>query len=167
MLLELASAADLPAIVDIYNASIPSYLATADVEAVSLADRHDWFFHRDWARRPIWVARAGTAVCGWFSCGSFYGRPAYQHTVEVALYVAPAYQGQGLGQQMLHEAIQRAPEYQIKTMMAFIFGHNQPSLHTFIKHGFEHWGRFPQIADMPDQPRDLCILGRHLDSPNV
>jgi L-amino acid N-acyltransferase YncA len=47
---------DLPAIVAIYNASIPGHTATADTEPVSIADRRNWFGEHHPDRRPLWVA---------------------------------------------------------------------------------------------------------------
>ena len=47
---------DLPAIVAIYNASIPGRIATADTEPVSIESRRDWFRDHDPEKRPLWVA---------------------------------------------------------------------------------------------------------------
>jgi GNAT superfamily N-acetyltransferase len=89
--------ADLPAIVAIYNASIPGRMATADVDAVPVETRLDWFRAHTPARRPVWVAERDGQVVGWLSVQSFYGRPAYQATAEVSVYVAPQVQGRGIG----------------------------------------------------------------------
>lgn len=43
--------ADLPAIVAIYNASIPGRQATADTEPVTVAAREAWFHDHNPARR--------------------------------------------------------------------------------------------------------------------
>src|SRR4051812_41726435 len=47
---------DLATIVAIYNASIPSRMATADTDPVTVAAREGWFRDFDPARRPLWVA---------------------------------------------------------------------------------------------------------------
>lgn len=39
----LASEKDLPRVVDIYNQIIPSRLATADLEPVTVAEREPWY----------------------------------------------------------------------------------------------------------------------------
>lgn len=46
--------------------------------------------------------------------------------------------------------------------MAFIFGHNVPSIKLFEKFGFTEWGVFPGIAEMDGKRYDLNILGREL-----
>ena len=50
-----AVAADLPAIVAIYNATIPGGMVTADTSPVSVEDRVPWFRAHAPDRRPIWV----------------------------------------------------------------------------------------------------------------
>src|SRR5438067_12809038 len=84
-----ATRADLPTIVAIYNAAIPGRMATADTEPVSPQSRQVWFEEHDPARRPLWVACVERSIVGWLSFQSFYGRPAYQATAEISVYVAP------------------------------------------------------------------------------
>jgi len=59
-----AQPADLPAIVAIYNASIPGRMATADTEPVTVAAREGWYGEFDPDRRPLWVA-AGQGFERW------------------------------------------------------------------------------------------------------
>ena len=94
---------DLPAIVAIYNASIPGRMATADTSPVTVQQREGWFREFDPAHRPLWVFcdGAGGDPRAWLSLRSFYGRPAYRATVEVAVYTAPEAQRQGLGRAIL------------------------------------------------------------------
>ena len=53
LLIRDATEADLPAIVDIYNQSIPAGWSTADTEPIAVVDRLGWFRRFDPARRPI------------------------------------------------------------------------------------------------------------------
>ncbi|TCO83367.1 phosphinothricin acetyltransferase [Plasticicumulans lactativorans] len=163
MTLRDARAEDLPAIVDLYNAAIPGRLATADTEPVSVAARAAWFAEFDPARRPCLVAEgdAGT-LHGWGSLRSFYGRPAYHATVECAVYVAPAAQGTGVGGALLDALLARAPACGIRTVLAFVFGHNAPSLGLFTRRGFARWGLLPAVAELDGVERDLVLLGRRL-----
>ena len=154
-----ALAADLTAIVDIYNQSIPNRLATADTEPITVADRLDWYRDRP-ANRPLWVATDEERVLGWLSFQNFYGRPAYHHTAEISVYVAPACHRQGVGSKLLAQAIAHSPQLQLSTLLAFVFAHNQPSLNLAAKHGFERWGFLPDIAELDRIKRSLIILGR-------
>ena len=84
LLIRIATEADLPAIVDIYNQSIPAGWSTADTRPIAVADRIDWFRKFDPARRPIWVAEADGQVVGTVYLSSFYhDRPAYRLEMEL------------------------------------------------------------------------------------
>jgi L-amino acid N-acyltransferase YncA len=157
-----ATIEDLPAIIEIYNTSIPGRMATADIEPVTVASRLEWFVAHNPERRPLWVLAIDDRITAWFSFQSFYGRDAYRHTAEVSVYVSPAAHHKQLGTKLLVKAIDRAPSLDLKTLVAFIFAHNQPSLNLFKKHDFQQWGYLPQIAELNGIDRDLIILGRQV-----
>src|SRR3954452_24528923 len=93
-----ATEADLPAIVDIYNQSIPGAWSTADTKPVTVADRLAWFHQHRPAKRPLLAAEVDGQIAAWIGLTSFYaGRPAYDATAEVSLYVATPFQRRGLG----------------------------------------------------------------------
>jgi len=164
VLVRHAQLPDLPDIVAIYNASIPGRMATADTAPVTVAQREAWFAEFRPESRPLWVATApgGGRVLGWLSLRSFYGRPAYHATAEVGVYVAPEAQRQGVGGGLLAHALEAAPGLGLRTLLAFVFGHNEPSLAMFVRAGFAQWGRLPQVAELDGVERDLVILGRRL-----
>ena len=163
MTLRHAQPPDLPAIVAIYNASIPGRMATADTEPVTVAARENWFREFDPARRPLWVDTGpGGAIEAWLSVRSFYGRPAYHRTAELGVYTAPAAQRLGHARRLLAHAIAHAPSLGLATLLAFIFGHNTPSLALFAGQGFERWGALPRVAELDGVERDLVILGRRV-----
>lgn len=150
--------ADLTAIVDIYNQSIPNRQATADTEPISVDSRRSWY--RDRATyHPLWVAQVELQIVGWLGFQPFYGRPAYRHTAEISIYVSTAYQRRGIGSSLLKYALDRCRELEIKTLLAFVFAHNQPSLKLFTRYGFTVWGNLPQVAELDTIERDLTILG--------
>jgi phosphinothricin acetyltransferase len=155
-----ATEADLPAIVAIYNATIPSRMVTADTEPVSVESRFGWFGAHLPARHPLWVIDSDGVVVAWFSFQPFYGRPAYHATAEISLYVAESYRRRGIGRLLVQEAIRRAPALGLKTLLAFVFGHNQPSLHLLEGEGFERWAFMPGICEMDGVEYDVLILGR-------
>ncbi len=101
-------------------------------------------------------------MAGWLSLRSFYGRPAYRATVEVAVYVAPERQRRGIARRLLAHAIEAAPGLGIHTILAFVFAHNPPSVTLFEHAGFAAWGRLPRVAELDGVERDLAILGRRV-----
>jgi L-amino acid N-acyltransferase YncA len=157
-----ATEADLAAVVAIYNASVPGRTATADTEPISTESRHDWFRDHDPEKRPLWVAVDDEVVVGWLSFQSFYGRPAYHATAEISVYVTPALQLKGIGRELLARAVERAHLLGLKTLLGFIFGHNEASLHLFESFGFQRWGILPGVAELDGIERDLIILGRRI-----
>lgn len=159
MTIRHATEIDLPAIVAIYNAAIPSRTATADLEPVSVESRLAWLRGRSPLQRPLWVIDLEGVVVGWLSFQSFYGRPAYTKTAEISIYIAPTFHRHGLGRQLLAKAICESPNLGIKNLVSFIFAHNQPSLRLFETFGFQPWGNLPQVAELDGIERDLIIMG--------
>ncbi|MGM3305559.1 GNAT family N-acetyltransferase [Anabaena sp. WFMT] len=165
MTIRHATETDLPTIVDIYNAAVPSRMATADLEPVSVESRMAWFKGRVPSQRPLWIIEADGAIAGWLSFQSFYGRPAYHSTAEISIYISPNFQKRGLGKQLVEQAINESPNLGLKTLVSFIFAHNYPSLKLFEKFGFQHWGHLPKIADLAGVERDLIIMGLRVGEP--
>ena len=165
MTLRHARYEDLPAIVEIYNASIPGRMATADTEPVSVQSREEWFGSFDPAKRPLWVWETEGRVGGWLGLRSFYGRPAYHRTVESAVYVAPWAQRNGVARALLKHALAAAPSLGIFNVLAFVFDHNHPSIALFEAEGFSRWGLLPKVCEMEGREHDVTILGKRLDTP--
>lgn len=156
----LAARDDLARIVEIYNATIPSLRATADTEPVSVESRVKWFEDHTPDFRPLWVAEVEGCIAAWLSFSSFYGRPAYNKTAELSVYVHASFRNRGLGSYLLSQAISHAPSLKSDTLLGFIFGHNEPSLRLFEKSGFARWGVLPRVALLDGVERDLVIVGR-------
>jgi phosphinothricin acetyltransferase len=156
---------DLPAIVEIYNATIPTRMVTADLEPVTIEARRPWFAAHQNSSRPIWVYcdPAGN-VRGWLSFDAFHLRAAYAGTAMIAIYVAASHRRHGLGRHLLETAVVRAPAMGIHTLLGYIFGHNQPSLQLFESGGFVRWAHLPRVAVLDGVERDLVILGRRVTS---
>ena len=159
-----AVAEDLPAIVAIYNSTIPSRVVSADTEPVSVEQRLAWFDEHEPSRRPIWVMECGGEIVGWLSLSDFYdGRPAYHGTAEIGVYVREDHRGEGIGRRLVEEAISRGPKLGLNTLTAGAFAHNEASVRLFEGMGFEKWAHFPNVAELDGVERDLVVLGLRLD----
>jgi L-amino acid N-acyltransferase YncA len=158
-----ATLSDLPAIVDIYNSTIPSGIVTADTETVTVESREKWFYEHDPETWPLWVVEDDTGqMVGWVSFQTFYGRPAYRATAEISIYLSATHRGKGFGKEILQHCIEMAPNYGIKTLLGYILSRNEPSLELFRKMGFEEWGILPDIAMINSEEQGLKILGKRL-----
>ncbi|WP_027419179.1 GNAT family N-acetyltransferase [Crocinitomix catalasitica] len=161
---EDAKLSDLPVIVEIYNSTITSQMATADIKPVSLAEKKPWFNAHTSDANPIWLVKNNDdEIVGWVSFQQFYGREAYNSTKELSIYIAESFRQKGYGKEILDYCITEAPKFKIKTLLAFIFGHNEASIHLFSRFGFQKWGILPQIATFDTSEKDLIIMGLRVD----
>ncbi|WP_226666631.1 GNAT family N-acetyltransferase [Metabacillus litoralis] len=162
LLIRDAELEDLARVVEIYNTSIPGQLATADLEEISVESRIQWFNDHNSHQRPLWVLTEEDHIVGWLSFQSFYGRPAYLATAEVSIYLHPDVHGKGYARILIERAMNECPRLDIKTLLAFVFGHNKPSINLFKSYQFEEWANLPRIANMDGIERDLVILGKRI-----
>ena len=161
MIIRDAVEADLPAIVEIYNATVPTRMVTAELEPTSVEARLPSFREHSPEQYPFWVAESGGSVIGWLDFKKFLPRCAYRGTAEISVYVDEKFRRRGVGQRLLEEAIARAPSLGVTALVGLIFGHNEPSLKLFERLGFERWGFLPGVAQIDGMGRDLVMMGRH------
>lgn len=156
-----ATLEDLPKIVEIYNSTVASRLVTADLEPVSVESKLDWFSEHNSETRPLWMVQDSQEnTIGWVSFQDFYGRPAYQKTAEISIYIDENFRDKGFGRQILELSIEKCPSLGIENLLAFIFAHNLPSLTLFEKFGFKLWANLKNIAELDGEKRSLIILGK-------
>ncbi len=152
--------ADLTRIVAIYNSTVASRLVTADTEEVTVASRQNWFAEHSETKRPLWIVEnEANETIGWVSFQSFYGRPAYDATAEISIYLDVLQRGKGLGKEVLAHCVAEAPRLGIQTLLGYIFAHNEPSLKLFHQMGFMDWGHLPNIAVLDGIERSVKIVG--------
>ena len=161
MIIRDAVEADLPAIVKIYNATVPTRIVTAELEPTTVEARLPWFREHSSEHYPFWVAESEGRVIGWLDFKKFLPRCAYRGTAEISVYVDEEFRRRGVGQRLLEQAIARASSLRITALVGFIFGHNEPSLKLFRRLGFERWGFFPGVAQLDGVERDLVVMGQH------
>jgi L-amino acid N-acyltransferase YncA/predicted O-methyltransferase YrrM len=161
MIIRDAVEADLPAIVEIYNAAVPTRMVTAELEPTTVEARLPWFREHSPEQYPFWVAESEGRVIGWLDFKKFLPRCAYRGTAEISVYVDAEFRRRGVGQRLLEQAIARAPSLGITALVGLIFAHNEPSLKLFQRLGFERWAFFPGVAQLDGVERDLVAMGQH------
>ncbi len=152
---------DLPAIIRIYNATVPTRMVTAELEPTTVEARLPWFREHSPEQYPFWVADSDGRIIGWLDFKKFLPRCAYRGTAEISVYVDENFRGCGVGQRLLQHAITRAPSLGITALVGLIFGHNERSLKLFERLGFERWAFLPGVAQLDGVQRDLVMLGQH------
>ena len=162
MIIRDALESDLPVIIDIYNATVPTRMVTAELEPTTVEARLPWFREHSPDQHPFWVAEIDGRVISWLDFKKFLPRCAYRGTAEISVYVDEKFRRRGVARRLLEEAIARARSLGISAMVGLIFAHNEPSLKLFERLGFERWGLLPRIARLDDVQRDLIIVGQHI-----
>lgn len=163
MLIRLAQIDDLPAIVDIYNQSIPSRKSTGDTQPVRVEDRMTWFREHRPDEHPIFVAEVDGGVAGWCSLSPYRpGRAALRFTAEISYYIAYAYHRRGIASALVEHALAAGPGLQIRHLFAIVLEGNQASLKLLEKMGFEQWGYLPRVADFDGKEVGHLYYGRHV-----
>jgi L-amino acid N-acyltransferase YncA len=162
MIIRDAAEADLPAIIDIYNAATATRISTARFDPVSVEERVPWFRRHSPNEFPLWIAAIDGQIGGWLSFHEFIRRPAYRGAAEISIYVHEKFRRCGIGRALLGKALADAPRLNARVLLGYILGHNEASLRLFELAGFERWGRLPRLARFENGERDLLIVGRHI-----
>ncbi len=100
-----ATAADLVTVAAIYGHHVLHGTASFEIEppdCAEIARRHDAIVA---AGLPYLVVEEGGAIAGFAYAGPYRARPAYGHTVEDSVYLAPGREGRGLGRALLGEIV--------------------------------------------------------------
>jgi phosphinothricin acetyltransferase len=138
-------------------------MVTADTEPVTVESRLPWFTEHNAHKYPLWIVEnEAKDIIGWVSFQSFYGRPAYDGTAEISIYLDAGQRGKGFGKAVLQYCINTAPSLGITSLLGYIFAHNAPSIQLFTQAGFEEWGLLPNIAVLDGAEKSLKILGKRI-----
>ncbi|WP_370153832.1 N-acetyltransferase family protein [Ferrovibrio sp.] len=162
ILLRDAGPADAEAIRAIYNDAVVNTTAVFDYAPRDAAAQVAWLQAKAGQDLPVLVAVCDGIVAGYASFGSFRPWPAYLHTVENAIYIAPERRGQGIGRRLLGALVERAAGRGLHTMVAGITADNAASLRLHESLGFERAGLIRQCGWKFDRWLDLVFLQKML-----
>ena len=155
---------DADAIARIYNHYILESTSTFHTEPVDAAERAAWMAERGDAY-PTVVAEENGAVCAWGALSAYKPRPAWQPTVEVAIYVEPGHTGRGIGPLLMDDLLDRAAGLGYHSVVSQIVGGNGPSAVIAERSGFVEVGRVREAGLKFGQRLDVILMQRMLD-PN-
>src|SRR5512133_2830311 len=110
MMIRNAHMADLPAIVAIYNQSIPGKRSTADLDLIRQEDRVAWFKEHSAGTHPVVVADINNETAGWCSPSAYRpGRLALRFTAEISYYIGSSYHRKGVASALIKHAMVCCP----------------------------------------------------------
>lgn len=120
LLVRAARETDVPAIAAIYAPAVLQGLASFELvppDAAEMLTRMETMLA---GGHPYLVAEAGGEVLGYAYAGPYRSRPAYDGTVEDAVYVAARAQGRGVGRALLSALVAEAEARGFRQMIAVI-----------------------------------------------
>jgi phosphinothricin acetyltransferase len=158
---------DAADIADIYNHYILNSTATFDTQIKSSEDRTAWLAGHD-AAHPVLVAEAEDgAVVAWGSLSRWGTRCAYEHSVEISVYVRPGSTGSGLGPEVAKALIELGAAAGHHALISQIVSENEPSLKMTRRLGFREAGVLREVGRKFDRWLDVVLMQLLLPLPEA
>lgn len=149
---------DLAAMLAIYNHEVKNGTATFDVLPREGETGERWFAAHNVGNHPLLVAEEDGAVLGYASLSPYRDFDAYLRTVELSVYVAPAYRGRGVATALMEAILRMAREDEgTHTVVSVIAGGNDASVRLHERFGFTCSGTLHEVG---------LKFGRYLDIVN-
>lgn len=161
-----ATADDLPAVAAIFGYYVMHSVVTFEVTPPTV--EHWRHIRDDLAGRglPFLVCESAGRVIGYAYATPWRPKPAYEHTVESTVYLAPGHTGRGLGRRLL-VALQRACALAgAEQMIAVIADSGDPAsaaLHRSC--GFTEAGRLRNVGRKHGRLIDTALFQHDLTAP--
>ncbi|MER6579174.1 N-acetyltransferase family protein [Nonomuraea sp. NPDC001023] len=151
--------ADLPAVTAIYAHYVTGGVATFDETPPGAEEWRAKAAALAAAGLPFLVAQDDSAdsgadggpvsgaITGYAYLSQYRPKPAYRHSLEDSIYLAPGSTGRGLGRLLLGELVRRASATDARTLIAVIADGGDPaSLRLHAAFGFQEAGRLSNVG---------------------
>jgi len=161
MEIRAAISSDLAGVAEIYAREAVEGTATFDVEPRS---RQQWE-ERLAASGPgdhFLVAVVDGTVLGYATSGPYRPKPAYGHTRETTVYVAPHAQSRGVGRRLYDELLARCSADEVHLVVAAVALPNPGSLALHRSCGYEEVGTLREVGRKHGRWIDVMMLQRIL-----
>ncbi|MEV4252263.1 N-acetyltransferase family protein [Spirillospora sp. NPDC049652] len=114
---------------------------------------------------PFLVAEVNGEVVGYAYAGPWRPQPAYRHSVEESIYLAPGWTGRGLGSALLGALVDRCAQAGLRQMVAVIADTGSDASTALHKRfGFTHAGRLTGVGYKHGRWIDTVLMQRTLDT---
>ena len=163
VVIRLAERADLAAVAGILAFYVTASVATFEEEPPGLAhweERLDGLAGRGCRS---WSPTSGGTVAGYAYASPWRPKPAYRHTVEDSVYLAPGQRGRGLGRMLLQSLLAGCADAGVRQVIAVIADTGDPAsvaLHRAC--GFADAGRLSQVGYKHGRWIDTRLMQREL-----
>jgi len=156
-----AIARDNEGIRAIYNHEVKFGTATFDNEERTEEGQTIWFVEHP-ALYPVLIDEEKSELRAWASLNRWSPRKSYEKTAEVSLYVAPAWQRQGIGKLLLPAILSAGREAGLHCVLARITEGNQISVDLHLKNGFATIGIMKEVGCKFDKLLDVTLMQKIL-----
>src|SRR5882672_8265111 len=158
-----ATAADLPAVTEIYEHAVRFGTATFELIPPDLAEMTRRFRALMDGGFPYFVAVLDGAVAGYAYAGPYRPRPAYRFTVENSVYLRPSIHRRGIGLQLMQRLIAECERRGYRRMIAVIGDSaNAGSIGVHTRTGFQMIGIHPNVGLKFGRWLDTVMMQRAL-----
>jgi len=159
-----ATPADIPHIVRIYAPAVLTGSSSFELEPpddMEMARRMKAVLDGGY---PYLAAESGGRFAGYAYASVYRTRPAYRHSVEDSVYIAPEMQGRGIGRALMQTLIEECTKRGFRQMLAVIGDSpNQPgSVRLHEACGFRVVGQLPGIGYKFGRWVDTLLMQRDL-----
>ncbi|WP_415953277.1 GNAT family N-acetyltransferase [Streptomyces sp. KLOTTS4A1] len=138
---------DLEELTRIYNHYIVETATTFDIDAVTVDQRRDWLrAHPERGPHRLLVAEEEGAVVGYASSSSLRPKLAYLTSVETSVYLAPEYQGRGLGSRLYGALFEALGAEDVHRAYAAVTIPNEASFKLHERFGFKPAGVHREVG---------------------
>jgi phosphinothricin acetyltransferase len=155
--------ADLGAVAGILAFYVTSSVATFEERPPGLPEWQQRLDALAGRGLPFLVAEAGGAVAGYAYASPWRPKPAYRHTAEDSVYLAPGQRGRGLGRRLLEALLAGCADAGVRQVIAVIADSGDPAsgaLHRAC--GFTDAGRLTRVGYKHGRWLDTVLLQREL-----
>jgi L-amino acid N-acyltransferase YncA len=158
-----AAAADLDRVAGIFAHYVTTSTVTFEDSPPTVADWQHRLDQLGLLGLPFLVARVGGDIAGYAYACPWRSKPAYRHTVEDSVYLAPDRTGQGLGRGLLTALLDRCADVGVRQVVAVIAdGGSDASIALHRSAGFSHVGRLTAVGHKHGRWIDTVLMQRGL-----
>ena len=161
-------AGDCEAINRLFNQYIENTAVNFDLAPWPLEKRREWLdnFNAEGSPYRLLVGEVDGVFAG-FACNTkFRPKAAYDRTTEITVYVEDAFEGHGLGQDLLEDLIQLISAYNFHRICGVITLPNPASVRLHEKLGFSLAGEFDEIGWKFDRYHTVAMYQRAVVKPS-
>lgn len=137
---------DAPAMAQMYNAYILETTITFETDPLDAAEMARRMGAVAAAKMPWLVLEQDGRLAGYCYAHPWKERAAYQHTVETTIYLAPEFQGRGLGRQLYQELLAELKKRPVHAVIAVVALPNPASVGLHESLGFTQVAHFREVG---------------------